>query len=392
MRTRLFLSVFIIFLWTQITAARSPVLPGQSLPRSEEAYSGSPLCLPDVYLQNPSGCLPLGPSVFLTQRAIEGVPYPERPIPAVHPDLALSYMDYSYIKVSRDSFPLYASLDDAIAHRPGRNIDGGMKYLVNIERVEAEGGVYYELPSGEWINGGEAGAACCITNGRFTGLIVRGTLRNALGWILTTTPVYTAPGYASAQTGRELNREDMVQVYRLEQADNVTWVMIGLNEWIEDRVVGRITPNPVAPEGVDNGRWIEVNLEEQAMLVYDQNRLVYATMISTGVDPFFTRPGLFKIEIKKDIETMQGSFEADRSDFYYLQNVPWTMYFDQARALHGAYWHTLFGYPQSHGCVNLSPGDAHWLYDWARQGDWVYVWDPSGKTPTDPAYYGAGGA
>jgi lipoprotein-anchoring transpeptidase ErfK/SrfK len=68
------------------------------------------------------------------------------------------------------------------------------------------------------------------------------------------------------------------------------------------------------------------------------------------------------------------------------------MYFDQARALHGAYWHNSFGYKQSHGCVNLSPADSQWLYMWGDVGDWVYVWDPSGETPTDPSLYGAGGA
>jgi lipoprotein-anchoring transpeptidase ErfK/SrfK len=110
------------------------------------------------------------------------------------------------------------------------------------------------------------------------------------------------------------------------------------------------------------------------------------------MDPFFTKPGLFQIQRKLDSTTMSGSFEANRSDFYYLEDVPWTMYYDNARALHGAYWRTAFGYPQSHGCVNLSPADAHWLYEWANVGDWVYVWDPSGKTPTDPSYYGEGGA
>ena len=89
---------------------------------------------------------------------------------------------------------------------------------------------------------------------------------------------------------------------------------------------------------------------------------------------------------------MTGAFEADRSDYYYLDKVPWTMYFDGARALHAAYWRTMFGFPQSHGCVNLSPGDAHFLFDWANEGDWVYVWDPSGQTPTDPSKYGEGGA
>jgi lipoprotein-anchoring transpeptidase ErfK/SrfK len=158
------------------------------------------------------------------------------------------------------------------------------------------------------------------------------------------------------------------------------------------RLVSQVLPNATPPEGVTNGRWIEVNLEEQTVAVYDGNRLVYATMIATGQEPFFTRPGLFPIYKKLETTPMSGSFEADRSDYYQLQDVPWTMYYDKARALHGAYWRTRFGFPQSHGCVNLSPGDAHWLFDWAQEGDWVYVWDPSGETPTDPSFYGDGGA
>lgn len=145
-------------------------------------------------------------------------------------------------------------------------------------------------------------------------------------------------------------------------------------------------------DGVTNGRWIDVNLAEQTLAVYDNHQLVFATIVSTGLAPFWTRPGLFPIYKKKALENMSGSFEADRSDYYYLENVPWTMYFDKARALHGTYWHTYFGYPQSHGCVNLSAGDSHWLFNWAKEGDWVYVHDPSGATPTDPAKYGEGGA
>ena len=106
----------------------------------------------------------------------------------------------------------------------------------------------------------------------------------------------------------------------------------------------------------------------------------------------YTRPGLFQIYKKKPLETMTGAFEADKLDYYYLEDVPWTMYFDQARALHGAYWRPWFGVAGTHGCVNFSLGDANWLFQWAKEGDWVSVWDASGKTPTDPKFYGAGGA
>ncbi len=151
-------------------------------------------------------------------------------------------------------------------------------------------------------------------------------------------------------------------------------------------------PNTTPPKGVTGDRWIEVNLFEQTIAVYDHRQLVFATLIASGIEPFWTRPGLFQIYQKLPTTPMRGSFEADHSDAYYLEDVPWTMYFDEARALHGAYWRTQLGFPQSHGCVNLSVGDAHWLFNWANEGDWVYVWDPSGKTPVDPSLYSAGGA
>ena len=42
------------------------------------------------------------------------------------------------------------------------------------------------------------------------------------------------------------------------------------------------------------------------------------------------------------------------------------MYFDGDIALHGAYWHDGFGYRKSHGCVNMTITDAHWLFQWAE--------------------------
>jgi lipoprotein-anchoring transpeptidase ErfK/SrfK len=168
--------------------------------------------------------------------------------------------------------------------------------------------------------------------------------------------------------------------------------MIGADQWVDDHFVARVTPNPVPPKGVTNNRWIEVNEGEQTLSVYDQGKLIFATWVVTGKKPYYTRPGLFTIQKKKELETMTGSFEADHSDYYYLEDVPWTMYFDQERALHGAYWPDPWGYESSHGCVNIEPGDAHWLFDWAKEGDYVYVWDPTGQTPTDPSYYTKGGA
>lgn len=137
------------------------------------------------------------------------------------------------------------------------------------------------------------------------------------------------------------------------------------------------------PDGV-TGKWIAVNLYEQTMSVYEGERMVYAALVSSGLGAWPTRPGLHKIYEKVDNTNMSGAFAADRTDYYYIEDVPWVLYFDEGISFHGTYWHDKFGFQQSHGCVNLSPKDARWLYEWAEIGTYVYVYDPSGRTPTTP--------
>ena len=60
-------------------------------------------------------------------------------------------------------------------------------------------------------------------------------------------------------------------------------------------------------------------------------------------------------------------------DYYDLPNVQWVQYFNSTgEALHGAYWHDDFGYPHSHGCVNLTNAIAKWFFDWGSVG--IVVW------------------
>jgi hypothetical protein len=259
---------------------------------------------------------------------------------------------------------------------------GKTKYLSYTQRVVNDKGVFYQVQTGEWVSG-DAISTRVTPSTVFRGDLVTSQPRSAFGWILDTIESVSTPGFNSPKTGKKYGRFDMVWAYSIQNAGGVDWVQIGPGEWVEDRLVARVTPNPVPPKGVTTGRWIEVNLGEQTLSVYDQSKLVFATLMSSGMKPFYTRPGLFQIYKKLNTEQMTGTFEADHSDYYYLENVPWTMYFDEARAIHGAYWHTFFGYVQSHGCVNLSIADSRWVFDWAKMGDWVYVWDPTGKTPLD---------
>jgi lipoprotein-anchoring transpeptidase ErfK/SrfK len=117
--------------------------------------------------------------------------------------------------------------------------------------------------------------------------------------------------------------------------------------------------------------WVEVNLFEQTLAVYVGDRMVYATLVSSGLPGWDTPPGLSQVWLKVAIGKMSGGY--NRPDYYFLEDVRWTMYFNQDIGLHTAYWHDGFGYKHSHGCVNLAPLDAKWLFEWAPEGLWVWV-------------------
>ncbi len=126
------------------------------------------------------------------------------------------------------------------------------------------------------------------------------------------------------------------------------------------------------PQGLPKGlepweRWIDVSLAKQMLVAYDGTRPVYVTLVSTGRkgskdEPYDTPTGRWRINSKHVSTTMDGNSASDGN--YSIQDVPWTMFFYGSYALHGAFWHRGFGAVRSHGCVNLGPSDARWLFQW----------------------------
>ena len=373
MRNTLISLVFVLLFGNSLTGI--PVTQAQS----SETESGTVVCAPSAYPKPESDCLLAGPSVYLTEMEMLGLTFPPRPLLFRKPDISLTKLPYRYFRLDKENVPM---LTGPAEGQNGQVFPPGFVYVSYIDRVDTGKGIYYMLESGAWI-AGQGARVSEISS--YQGLEFRSTPHNPFGWAFEYIPIKTAPGYNTPETGRYLYPFlDMFQVYDTKNVESADWNMIGPNEWVEARKVAIVTPKYIPPEGVSNNRWIDVDLAEQTLAVYDNNRLIFATIIASGLEPFYTRPGLFQIYEKKETENMRNS---DLTDYYYLDNVPWTMYFDKARALHGAYWRTRFGYPQSHGCINLSVGDSHWLYNWANVGDYVFVYDTTGQTPTDPSLY-----
>jgi lipoprotein-anchoring transpeptidase ErfK/SrfK len=118
--------------------------------------------------------------------------------------------------------------------------------------------------------------------------------------------------------------------------------------------------------GGGGGQWIDVDLSSQTVRAYQGNTVMRSMVVSTGIARYPTPTGRFRIYAKYPSVTMSGPG-------YYLPGVPHTMYFYRGYALHGTYWHNNFGRPMSHGCINLTRGDAAWLYSWAPVGTSVVI-------------------
>ncbi|MCK6593516.1 MAG: L,D-transpeptidase [Polyangiaceae bacterium] len=114
-------------------------------------------------------------------------------------------------------------------------------------------------------------------------------------------------------------------------------------------------------------KWIDVSILNQTLVAYEGEKPVYVTLVSTGADGLgdpkkthSTVQGTFLIHTKHISVTMDGE-NGEEFDF---RDVPFVQYFTEGFALHGAYWHDDFGTPRSHGCINLAPVDAAWLFNW----------------------------
>jgi hypothetical protein len=168
-------------------------------------------------------------------------------------------------------------------------------------------------------------------------------------------------------------REDGIAAFRSG------WVLTGKAEggmrettegvWISegDLVIAdpRQPPRDFAAEGK---KWIDVSIRKQLLVAYVGRRPAYATLVSTGIsgmaDPAVSHAtvrGIFYVHAKHVSGTMDGN---EAEDSYDLRDVPYIQYFHEGYALHGAFWHDDFGRPRSHGCINLAPADAAWLFEW----------------------------
>lgn len=172
----------------------------------------------------------------------------------------------------------------------------------------------------------------------------------------------TEPGGAFNTTKTQVERFSRLPYVGETTRKGRRYVQVGPDRFISDRVAAVFQAVQPPADVKPAERWIDINLSEQTLVAYEENKPVFATIVSTGRKDFETPEGEFRIYSKHVTITMddpEGGEEA-----YSIEDVPWTQYFQDSYALHGAFWHDRFGRVRSHGCVNLSPADARRLFFW----------------------------
>jgi hypothetical protein len=186
---------------------------------------------------------------------------------------------------------------------------------------------------------------------------------------LDKTPVYPRPEPSARPTGQPLKRLRSLRVFEESGRGDRTYYRIGEGEWVRAADVRRPLKTPAPAAALPGEKWVDVELATQTLVAYEGARPVYATIVSTGrgaqgTDTATPR-GIHRVWVKLVSSTMDNLEAEDAASHYAIEDVPYVQFFAKAVGFHGTFWHDGFGRVRSHGCVNLSPLDAQWLFEFS---------------------------
>jgi len=184
-----------------------------------------------------------------------------------------------------------------------------------------------------------------------------------VGWCITSSRnVRVRPGVSADNPPiGELAHNQSVAILEERTVAGAKWYRIGDDQWVESSGIG-VARRRTRPASIGaTERWVGVCLSAQTAVAYEGDRPVYAALIASGLPGTPTVQGIFRTWLRLTTGKMSGPG-------YYLEDVTWTCYFYSGYSLHAAYWHDAFGSPRSHGCVNMSPYDAWWVFQWSAPG------------------------
>jgi hypothetical protein len=283
---------------------------------------------------------------------------------------------YAMVLVEEGSFlPMWGSLQALHDHaEPERQLGRGdtIALAPNIEQFEGES--YYVTVDDKVVPTHNTHIVDSASD--WQGVVLTPETHLPFGWVTTPkTQIYSAPDGPKIEEALRRTRFD---IFEEQTVGKNRWLRIGDERWVKGKQIN-VVRKIERPAGTGtHPQWFDVDLGEQVVVAYRNDQPVYATLTSSGREPNHTPRGNYPIWGKVTAITMKSQEYDDVQ--YYVNRVPWVMFFQAHNALHGAYWHDRFGITKSHGCANLSPKDAHYLFDWlepALPAGWTAIrnWD-----------------
>ncbi len=266
---------------------------------------------------------------------------------------------------------------DAPNGNPIGELAAGYNYVTIINSAQG----FTQINYGQWVSQEHVTWADVS---EFSGVEILEQPKRPFAWMLAEAHPSRYPGGPQDKSADLIERYTMMNIYGKEIVNGWEWYLVGPNQWIQQIRVAKVKAIERPADVAKKDYWVAIDLYEQTAVAYEGDKMVFATLISSGLPRWGTREGLFQIYERYEATRMSGA--AGQPDFYFIEEVPYVMYFDGDIGLHGTYWHDRFGYRQSHGCVNLSIMDSWWIFDWTSGEEhndaWVYVYS-SGNYRTD---------
>jgi lipoprotein-anchoring transpeptidase ErfK/SrfK len=276
-------------------------------------------------------------------------------------------LPYDYVLTRGESAPMYASVADIGAGKVARTLPAGMNLAV-ARSLDVGGTPYIETVDGMLV--GRQNLGWLGQGSDWSGVALQGGVPGpAFAWTLRDkTPVFAAPERTAVQLGNLPLRARVALLEESGEAEAERWWQIAEDQWVQAAHLAEVMIIE-PPDGVlrdnrvrtGNDQWIDVDLGEQVLVAYRGAEPVYATLVASGKGSPTPR-GNYPIWAKVASMTMANQDYEDKP--YMVEHVPWVLLFQGHNALHGAYWHDRFGNRRSHGCVNLAPRDARWVFEW----------------------------
>jgi hypothetical protein len=237
-------------------------------------------------------------------------------------------------------------------------------YLLALDRIEAEHGQkYYRTVRGRYVRVADVNRK---EEPKMRGVHLDAATRLPVAFVHVQegAPVLKRVGKSIKIVGRSEMHARFANARLTEWAGRA--VAVAPNGYAIARDQVRVARAIARPSGIGPGeKWIHIHIPEQVLVAYEGDRPVMTTLVSSGrdYDGYVTPGGLYHVDRKVVSATMQGN--DPKEGVYEVEEVPWTMFYHNAFAVHGAYWHDIFGNKKSHGCTNVPPADARWLFYWS---------------------------